>query len=280
MVDAQQARRVLDRLVGYELSPVLWKKVRPGLSAGRVQSVAVRLIVEREREIRAHEESSKYRTTGVFTGKDIELPGELNTRFDDLKEVNQFLEKAREAAFTVSKIDKKPGKRSPGAPFTTSTLQQEAARQLGFSVRQTMTVAQRLYESGYITYMRTDSTNLSGLALDEAKKYITKTYGSEYHTLRQYKTKQSGAQEAHEAIRPTDFAELSRGEDDGQKKLYKLIWRRALSSQMSDAKLDRTDVTVEISNRKELFLAKGEIVSFEGFLKVYGRQGRTLYYLN
>lgn len=276
LVDAQQARRILDRLVGYELSPVLWKKVRPGLSAGRVQSVAVRLIVEREREINSFEQSSKYRVTGTFSGKNIDLPAELNDRFDNLDKTRKFLEDSKSATFSVAKVDKKPGRRSPGAPFTTSSLQQEAARQLGFSVKQTMTVAQRLYESGHITYMRTDSTILSGQAISDAKKYIEDTYGKDYHTLRQYKTKQSNAQEAHEAIRPTNFGHLSSGEDDGQVKLYKLIWRRALSSQMSDAKLARTEVSIDISNRSEKFLAKGEIVSFDGFLKVYGRTGEDV----
>jgi DNA topoisomerase-1 len=276
LVDAQQARRILDRLVGYELSPVLWKKVRPGLSAGRVQSVAVRLIVEREREITGFEHSSKFRVTATFTGKGIELPAELDNRFDTPDQTKKFLEDANKAKFAVEKVEKKPGKRSPGAPFTTSSLQQEAARQLGYSVKQTMTLAQRLYENGHITYMRTDSTTLSGLALDDAKKYITKTYGANYHNLRQYKTKQSNAQEAHEAIRPTDFSQLSLGDDEGQTKLYKLIWRRALASQMADAKLDRTEILVSINNRSEKFLAKGEIVSFDGFLKVYGRTGEDV----
>lgn len=276
LVNAQQARRVLDRLVGYELSPVLWKKVRPGLSAGRVQSVAVRLIVEREREINNHEYDSVYRTTASFKTTKDDLPAELNIRFKSLPEAKKFLEAITKSKFVVDKIDQKPGQRSPGAPFITSTLQQEAARKLGYSVKQTMTLAQRLYESGYITYMRTDSTNLSELALSEAKKYIDGKYGSEYHTLRQYKTKQSNAQEAHEAIRPTNFTKTSIDGDEGQNKLYKLIWKRALSSQMSNAKLSKTEITISISNRKELFIAKGEVVIFDGFLRVYGRTGEDV----
>jgi len=270
LVDAQQARRVLDRLVGYELSPVLWKKVRAGLSAGRVQSVAVRLIVEREREIAAHEAESSYKIIGDFlSGKDS-LSAELNTKPTTIEESKKFLNDNIGATYTVKSVTKKPGSRNPGAPFTTSTLQQEAARRLGFTVRQTMSVAQRLYESGRITYMRTDSTILSGQAINAAQAYIKKQFGDKYHTLRQFKTKDSSAQEAHEAIRPTDFNTESAGEDSQQEKLYKLIWQRTLSSQMSPAVTDKTDVNIVISTRPEMFIAKGEVLVFDGFLRVYG----------
>lgn len=270
LVDAQQARRVLDRLVGYELSPVLWKKVRPGLSAGRVQSVAVRLIVEREREISAFEPTSAYRVTGTFLAGGDELPAELNTRLDNKDKAKSLLGDCTKASFVVASVDKKPSTRSPGPPFTTSSLQQEAARRLGFSVKQTMTLAQRLYESGQITYMRTDSTTLSGQAIKSAEKYITSKYGNQYHQVRQFKTKSQGAQEAHEAIRPTDFNTKSAGSDEQQVKLYELIWRRTLASQMAPAKIDRTEVAINISNRSEQFIAKGETLVFDGFIKVYG----------
>lgn len=270
LVDAQQARRVLDRLVGYELSPVLWKKVRTGLSAGRVQSVAVRVIVEREREIRDFEAASSFKVTANFVIDGHELPAELTTKFKDLETAQTWLESITGSTFTISDIAKKPGTRNPGAPFTTSTLQQEASRRLGYSVRQTMTLAQRLYESGNITYMRTDSTTLSSLAINSAKDYITSTYGDTYHKLRQYKTKNDSAQEAHEAIRPTDFRKLSAGADDQQKKLYQLIWQRALSSQMAEARLERTEVTIDVSDHTEQFISKGEIMQFDGFMKVYG----------
>jgi DNA topoisomerase I len=270
LVDAQQARRVLDRLVGYELSPVLWKKVRTGLSAGRVQSVAVRLIVEREREIKDFTAVSSFKITAIFTVDGQELPAELTTKFDTLEQARDWLSSLTGAAYTVDAIAKKPSTRSPGAPFTTSTLQQEASRRLGYSVRQTMTLAQRLYEAGHITYMRTDSTILSTLALQAAESYITDAYGSEYHKRRQFKTKNESAQEAHEAIRPTEFTKLSAGSDEQQKRLYQLIWQRALSSQMSEAKLERTEVTIIISGRQEQFLAKGEVLQFDGFMKVYG----------
>lgn len=270
LVDAQQARRILDRLVGYELSPVLWRKVRPGLSAGRVQSVAVRLIVEREREIKEFETSSSYKIIGTFHSGKEDFEAELTDRLKDDKQTEAFLQDVKNATFTVSAIDQKPGTRSPGAPFTTSTLQQEAARRLGFSVRQTMTLAQRLYESGHITYMRTDSMTLSGQAIKAAEDFIKKEYGANYHQVRQFKTKSQGAQEAHEAIRPTHFAKTTAGDDDQQKKLYSLIWKRALASQMAAASVDKTDVTISISNRKEIFLAKGEILKFDGFIKVYG----------
>jgi len=270
LVDAQQARRVLDRLVGYELSPVLWKKVRTGLSAGRVQSVAVRLIVERERDIRNFAAGSSYKVTAVFTVNGHELPAELNHKFDSPDEARAWLEAVKDASYQVSDIATKPSTRSPGAPFTTSTLQQEASRRLGFSVRQTMTLAQRLYESGNITYMRTDSTTLSGFAIAASKDYIASTFGEKYHQVRQFKTKSSSAQEAHEAIRPTVFAKLSAGADESQKKLYKLIWQRTIASQMAEAKLERTEVTIDVSGQKEAFVAKGEVLLFDGFMKVYG----------
>jgi DNA topoisomerase-1 len=270
LVDAQQARRILDRLVGYELSPVLWKKVRTGLSAGRVQSVAVRLIVEREREIRDFTPESTFKVTAVFRAGSEDIPAELDTKLSDVKAAETWLEKVVGATYKIEGIEQKPGSRSPGAPFTTSTLQQEASRRLGFSVRQTMTLAQRLYESGHITYMRTDSTILSGQAIGAAEKYITGNYGKEYHQVRQYKTKNSSAQEAHEAIRPTSFTKTSAGNDQQQEKLYQLIWQRALASQMAAAKLERTDVSISVSTQPEKFIAKGEILKFDGFMKVYG----------
>src|SRR3989344_2456009 len=247
LVDAQQARRVLDRLVGYELSPVLWKKVRTGLSAGRVQSVAVRLIVEREREIKAFEPESSFKVTAVFDAKGKELLAELPDKLADDKAAKEFLQALVAAAFKVDAIEKIPGTRSPAAPFTTSTLQQEAARRLGYSVRQTMTIAQKLYENGHITYMRTDSVNLAGVAIDAAKKYISDNFGANYVTIRQYKTKSRGAQEAHEAIRPTHIGTPSAGADTGQKKLYELIWRRTLASQMAPAKIEKTEVIIDIT---------------------------------
>jgi DNA topoisomerase-1 len=270
LVDAQQARRVLDRLVGYELSPVLWKKVRTGLSAGRVQSVAVRLIVERERDIRSFDAQSSFKITALFLAKGAELPAELEAKIDSKEDAKLWLEKAAGATFTISDITKKPGARNPGAPFTTSTLQQEASRRLGFGVRQTMTIAQRLYEAGHITYMRTDSTLLSSLALGAIEQYVKGSYGDQYHKLRQFKTKDQSAQEAHEAIRPTEIHHLSEGEDEAQRKLYKLIWQRAVASQMSPAQLERTDVSIRVSNQKNQFIAKGEILRFDGFMKVYG----------
>jgi DNA topoisomerase I len=270
LVDAQQARRILDRLVGYELSPVLWKKVRPGLSAGRVQSVAVRLIVEREREIKAFEAETKYKVTAGFLVDKTELPAELNTRFETIEQAREFLEANKSASYKVQSIEQSPGTRNPGAPFTTSTLQQEASRRLGYGVKQTMTLAQRLYEAGLITYMRTDSTTLSGFAIKAAEDQIVKAYGKEYHKLRQFKTKNESAQEAHEAIRPTDFGKLSAGADAQQTKLYELIWRRAIASQMAPASIDKTEIKIAISTRKETFSAKGEVLKFDGFLKVYG----------
>jgi DNA topoisomerase I len=270
LVDAQQARRVLDRLVGYELSPVLWKKVRTGLSAGRVQSVAVRLIVEREREIKDFTAESSFKVTAIFLADGQEIPAELETKLSDAKKATEWLEKAKGATFKVASIEQKPGSRSPGAPFTTSTLQQEASRRLGYSVRQTMTLAQRLYESGHITYMRTDSTILSGQAIASAGSYIKQEYGAQYHQVRQYKTKSASAQEAHEAIRPTHFPKTSAGGDNQQQKLYQLIWQRAVASQMAAAKIERTEVAIEVSTQPEKFIAKGEILDFDGFMKVYG----------
>ncbi len=270
LVDAQQARRVLDRLVGYELSPVLWKKVRAGLSAGRVQSVAVRVIVEREREIANFNASSSYKVLGTFKADSEHLQAELTKKLPDESQAKAFLEACKDSTFTVESVTKKPGSRNPGTPFTTSTLQQEAARRLGFSVRQTMSVAQRLYESGLITYMRTDSTTLSSLALTAAEDYITKNFGPKYHQHRQFKTKDTSAQEAHEAIRPTDFNKTSAGHDEQQKKLYNLIWQRALSSQMAPATVDKTEISIAVSGQTERFIAKGEVLIFDGFLKVYG----------
>ena len=271
LVNAQQARRVLDRIVGFELSPILWKKVKPALSAGRVQSVAVRLIVEREREINSFVSESAYRVTSEFVlpdGKTV-LKAELNKRLKDKAEVVAFLESCKDAAFTIEDIAKKPVKKSPAPPFTTSTLQQEAARKLGYSVSQTMRIAQHLYESGLITYMRTDSVNLSTLALSAAKATIVETYGENYHKLRQYHTKTKGAQEAHEAIRPTymDNAEISGTAQE--KKLYELIRKRALASQMADAGLERTTISISINGKKEKFVATGEVITFDGFLQVY-----------
>ena len=274
LVDAQQARRILDRLVGFEISPVLWKKVKPSLSAGRVQSVAVRLVVEREREIINFKSTNFFRVTAVFlvpesNGKMTALKSELSNRFDSLEEARAFLEKCKSAQFMVSDVTTKPARKSPAAPFTTSTLQQEASRKFGFPVGLTMSIAQKLYESGLITYMRTDSTNLSQLALDNAKKKILDSFGEKYLKIRQYKTKVKGAQEAHEAIRPTY---LEREEIEGtpqEQKLYNLIWKRTLASQMSDAELEKTTVNISISNLKEYFTATGEVLKFDGFLNVY-----------
>jgi DNA topoisomerase-1 len=274
LVDAQQARRVLDRLVGFEISPVLWKKVKPQLSAGRVQSVAVRLIVEREREIMNFTASSNYRVNAIFMvkdkdGKNTSLKAELNKRFKSHDEALAFLEKCKDASYQVNDVVKKPGKRSPAAPFTTSTLQQEASRKLGFSVAQTMSVAQRLYEAGKITYMRTDSVNLSSLAINTAKSKINEAYGEKYSKTRQFKTSSKGAQEAHEAIRPTYIEnETVKGKNQEQK-LYELIWKRTIASQMSEAQLEKTTVNIGISKTDEKFVATGEIIKFDGFLKVY-----------
>lgn len=270
LVDAQQARRILDRLVGYELSPVLWKKVRAGLSAGRVQSVAVRLIVEREREIQAFESTSYFRVVAEFSNKEGKsFKAELNKRFETEKQAREFLDKCKEHQFSIVDIETKPAKKSPAAPFTTSTLQQEAARKLYFSVAQTMSVAQRLYESGQITYMRTDSVNLSQDALNAAEAEIKKSFGQDYSKRRNYSTKSKGAQEAHEAIRPTDMGRQQAGADDQQRRLYDLIWKRTLASQMSDAQLERTVLRIQTPEEKLEFTARGEVIKFDGFLKVY-----------
>ena len=274
LVNAQQARRVLDRLVGFKLSPVLWRKVKPALSAGRVQSVAVRLIVEREREIQAFHSEPYYRINALFgitnaDGSQSEVKAELDTRFKTHEEAVAFLEQCKDAKFTVSNITKKPLRRTPAPPFTTSTLQQEAARKLGFTVSQTMMVAQRLYESGRITYMRTDSVNLSSLAINTSKDEIIKLWGKEYSKTRNYHTHAKGAQEAHEAIRPTF---MSQTEIDGtaqEKRLYELIWKRTAASQMADALIDKTTVTIDIAGSQAKFIANGEVVTFDGFLKVY-----------
>lgn len=270
LVNAQQARRVLDRLVGYELSPVLWKKVKPGLSAGRVQSVAVRLIVERERDIAAFNPEASFRVTAEFsTTQNQVFQARLNPRFKSLEEAREFLKKNIGAAFKVDGLEKKPAKKSPAPPFTTSTLQQEASRKLSFSVGRTMQVAQRLYESGLITYMRTDSVNLSGEALKAAEETIGALYGKEYAHKRNYKGKAKGAQEAHEAIRPTNMEEQSPNLERDQSRLYELIWKRTLASQMSDAALERTQVSIATSNHDHTFIANGEVIKFDGFLKVY-----------
>lgn len=274
LVDAQQARRVLDRLVGFKLSPVLWRKVRPSLSAGRVQSVAVRLIVEREREIAGFKSEASYRVTGLFAipgngGESLPLKAELNTRFKTKEEAAQFLEGCKAAQFTIASITTRPTRRTPAPPFTTSTLQQEAARKLGFPVATTMRVAQALYESGLITYMRTDSMNLSELCLQSCGPAITRQMGKEYHQLRHYHTHAKGAQEAHEAIRPTD---MNREEIEGtpqEKRLYQLIWKRTIACQMADAQLEKTTAAIDISGSDKQFVAVGEVVKFDGFLRVY-----------
>jgi len=269
LVDAQQARRLLDRLVGFELSPVLWKKVKPSLSAGRVQSVAVRLVVEREREITGFQSKSAFKVVAEFEFNGKKFTADLPRRFDTKEEARAFLESCIGSEYNVKSVEVKPSLRKPAAPFTTSTLQQEASRKLGFSVSQTMTLAQRLYEAGHITYMRTDSVNLSEFALESAKAEILSAYGKEYSNPKKFTTKSAGAQEAHEAIRPTYFENHTAGDDDQQKRLYDLIWKRAISSQMSDAKIERTEVKIEVSKNKEILLATGEVITFEGFLKVY-----------
>lgn len=270
LVNAQQARRVLDRLVGFELSPILWKKIKTGLSAGRVQSVAVRLIVEREREIDRFEAKSSFRVTAQFDlGKGKQLTAELPEKFGSEKEAVEFLESCKKAKFSIGDLQKKPAKKSPAPPFTTSTMQQEAGRKLGFSVAQTMLVAQKLYESGHISYMRTDSVNLSNEAVEGATKQIISAYGKEFVHNRQYKSKSDNAQEAHEAIRPTDFSLMSPDADRNGNRLYELIWKRAIASQMADAELERTTATISISTNERKLTAQGEVVKFEGFLKVY-----------
>ena len=274
LVDAQQARRILDRLVGFKLSPILWRKVRNATSAGRVQSVAVRLIVEREREVEAHKTSASFKVVALFNVKDDkgrsgQLKAEHPTRFKTQEEAEKYLESCIGGDFSIANLEKKPGKKSPSAPFTTSTLQQEAGRKLGFSVAQTMLVAQKLYESGKITYMRTDSVNLSATAINGAKEEITKSYGAEYSNPRQYKTKSASAQEAHEAIRPTYFHVHSVDGENNERRLYDLIWKRAIASQMSEARIEKTIVSIGCSGNKDQLVATGEVVQFEGFLKVY-----------
>ena len=274
LVNAQQARRVLDRLVGFKLSPVLWRKVKPALSAGRVQSVAVRLIVEREREIQKFKSEPYYRVNAIFAlidgnGGATEVKAELDQRFKTHEEVEAFLEKCKDAKFTVEAVSKKPLKRTPAPPFTTSTLQQEAARKLGFTVSQTMMIAQRLYESGRITYMRTDSVNLSTLCINASKDEIIKVYGNEYSKPRNYHTHSKGAQEAHEAIRPTYMSETSIDGTSQEKRLYDLIWKRTIASQMADAQIEKTTINIHIDNSEEKFIANGEVITFDGFIKVY-----------
>ena len=274
LVNAQQARRVLDRIVGFKLSPVLWRKVKPALSAGRVQSVAVRLIVEREREIQAFHSEASFRVTAVFSttdanGRPAEIRAELNTRFKTEDEAKAFLAKCRHTEFTVQDITTRPMKKSPAPPFTTSTLQQEAARKLGFTVAQTMMVAQRLYESGFITYMRTDSVNLSSLAIGTSREAITQLMGERYVQTRQFTTKSKGAQEAHEAIRPTYMEHQTIEADSAERRLYDLIWKRTIASQMADAELEKTTATIALTGMSETFVATGEVVTFDGFLRVY-----------
>ena len=274
LVNAQQARRVLDRIVGFELSPVLWRKVKPALSAGRVQSVAVRLIVEREREVNAFVSESWYRVTAVFevpgeNGEKAEVRAELGSRFKTKEEAHAFLESCKDASFKITDVVTRPSKKSPAPPFTTSTLQQEAARKLGFSVSQTMVLAQHLYENGQITYMRTDSVNLSDLALGTSRETITSLMGEKYVKTRQYATKSKGAQEAHEAIRPTYMANETISGSAQEQKLYELIWKRTIASQMADAELEKTTATISVSNSNETFVATGEVITFDGFLRVY-----------
>ena len=274
LVNSQQARRILDRLVGFEISPVLWKKVQPSLSAGRVQSVAVRLIVEREREIISFESESAYRVTAIFlidsaNGENATLRAEASKRFPDEKEALKFLELCKGSKYSIGSITIKPGTRSPAPPFTTSTLQQEAYRKLGFSVAQTMAVAQKLYEAGKITYMRTDSTNLSSLALVKSKETITSEFGEKYSKTRQFKTKSKGAQEAHEAIRPAYIENSTTAGSQNEKRLYELIWKRTVASQMADAIIEKTSISIDMNNSQVTFQANGEVIKFDGFLRVY-----------
>mgnify|MGYP005811480199 CR=1 FL=1 len=269
LVNAQQARRILDRLVGFELSPILWKKIKAGLSAGRVQSVAVRLIVEREREIEKFKSKSTFRITAQFDVNGKTLVAELPKRFDTQAEAEEFLKRCLGASFQIENLEKKPGKKSPAPPFTTSTLQQEASRKLSFSVAQTMSVAQKLYEAGKISYMRTDSVNLSEEALSGAKNAIQSSFGSEFYQLRKFTTKSESAQEAHEAIRPTDFSTSQVSGERNEQRLYELIWKRAIASQMADALLEKTIATIGISTLPDKLIAQGEVVKFEGFLRVY-----------
>jgi DNA topoisomerase-1 len=269
LVKAQQARRVLDRLVGFQLSPVLWRKVKPSLSAGRVQSVAVRLIVEREKQIEDFVSSSSFKMQGSFSASGKSIRADLSKRPSSLEDANAFLTSCKGAEFKVGTIKTVPAKRYPSAPFTTSTLQQEASRKLGYNVSRTMMLAQRLYENGHITYMRTDSVNLSDFARKSAQQTITQEFGDSYSNPRKYSTKSDSAQEAHEAIRPTNFDKNIAGDDDAQRRLYQLIWKRAIASQMSDAQLERTTIDIVNSNNSDIFKAKGEVIKFDGFLKVY-----------
>ena len=270
LVNAQQARRVLDRLVGYELSPVLWRKVKTGLSAGRVQSVSVRLIVEKEREIKNFLTNSTYKSIGTFKNSSgVNLKAELNNKFDSAEEVKAFLQKNINSTYTVSNVEKKPAKKSPTPPFTTSTLQQEASRKLGFGVTRTMSTAQKLYEAGLITYMRTDSVTISEEAKSSILSKIESKYGDSYVNLRNYKNKNKSAQEAHEAVRPTDISVEDISSDYDQQRLYQLIWRRTISSQMSDAQIERTVVNIDSKSFDEMFIARGEVIKFDGFLRVY-----------
>ncbi|MBC7885932.1 MAG: type I DNA topoisomerase, partial [Saprospiraceae bacterium] len=275
LVNAQQARRILDRIVGFELSEVLWRKVKNKLSAGRVQSVAVKLIVEREREIQQFNSMPFFKVTAFFEvdngrGEKVELKAEYTTRIDNMQEARDFLEKSNGSTFTISSIEKKPLKRFPAPPFTTSTLQQEASRKLGFSVNRTMSNAQRLYEEGYITYMRTDSSNLSETAISSIAAEIEQNYGKQYLHIRRYKSKTANAQEAHEAIRPTYIERKNIGPDKDQQRLYDLIWKRSIASQMSEAEIEKTIVKIDISGMKDKQLeAVGEVLKFDGFLKVY-----------
>ena len=270
LVNAQQARRVLDRLVGYELSPVLWRKVKTGLSAGRVQSVSVRLIVEKEREIKNFQINSIYKSIGTFKNSSgVNFKAELNKKFDSIEEVKSFLQKNINSTYTVSNVEKKPAKKSPTPPFTTSTLQQEASRKLGFGVTRTMSTAQKLYEAGLITYMRTDSVTISEEAKSSILSKIESKYGDSYVNLRNYKNKNKSAQEAHEAVRPTDISVEDISSDYDQQRLYQLIWRRTISSQMSDAQIERTVVNIDSKSFDEIFIARGEVIKFDGFLRVY-----------
>lgn len=273
LVNAQQARRVLDRLVGFELSPVLWKKIKPSLSAGRVQSVTVRLIVEREKEIQAFKQQNFYKISAVFdvehNGQLMHFKAELTNKLPDRETAFSFLDKCKDSKFVVDSVETKPASKTPSAPFTTSTLQQEASRKLGYSVSRTMVLAQRLYESGKITYMRTDSVNLSDFAVDMAKQEITKAFGANYAKTRKYTSKSKGAQEAHEAIRPTNMADKNVSSDSSEQRLYELIWKRTLASQMADALLEKTNVSIGISKADEKLTATGEVIKFDGFLKLY-----------
>ncbi len=273
LVDAQQARRILDRIVGFKLSPILWRKIKPSLSAGRVQSVALRLIVEREREIMQFTSESSYKVRALFVVNDgkkkNEFVAELQKNIPTQKEALEFLQKCKNATYKIESVTKKPSKKNPSAPFTTSTLQQEASRRLGFSVARTMTIAQRLYEAGKITYMRTDSVNLSKMVLNSAKSYINNEYGSKYLETRQYQTKSKGAQEAHEAIRPTYIENAEVSGNNAEKKLYELIWKRTIASQMKSAELEKTTAKISISNEPKEFIATGEVLTFDGFLRVY-----------